>query len=416
MAEQIEAFRQAAESLRSTSFSIEDKIRSITAQMDAINKKAAEKPEKAKDKEKPKPFQGHSVALDTLFVIAFLLIRLLNQNGLSDVTRGKLTNYFEHIKRMIDVYSFMVVISHTIDYPPKPKEEDKEGDKEGKEGKETGQTGGAEEKKAEAAEEIIEIKDNPIFLRELKAFHSYLFMTVSSNSPLKEILQYPSNPSFKDRTDWLGFLTPKEETQLIKKESLATQDRLFQNILDIFALLFDKFQIVADMRSDKLAEQATLVDQLNQKVNLFNAGKPEKPGADPAQNAVAQSELLETIMKEGPIPVPPMSLKILGQELADTAGTVKQQLYAEATPDKDVLRRVYGSISKLLGSNVAATATVATAATVAAVATAEPLSTEKATYGSIKTMLTTTGGYRLRKSRKVRPSSKKKTLRRSKRL
>jgi hypothetical protein len=410
MAEQIEAFRQAAESLRSTSFSIEDKIRSITAQMDAINKEAAEKPDKAKDKEKPKPFQGHSVALDTLFVIAFLLIRLLNQNGLSDVTRGKLTNYFEHIKRMIDVYSFMVVISHTIDYPPKPKEEEEED----KEDKETGQTGGSEEKKAEA-EEIIEIKDNTIFLRELNAFHSYLFMTVSSNSPLKEILEYPSNPSFKDRTDWLGFLTPKEETQLIKKESLATQDRLFQNILDIFALLFDKFQIVADMRSDKLAEQATLVDQLNQKVNLFNAGKPEKPGADPAQNALAQSELLETIMKEGPIPVPPMSLKILGQELADTAGTVKQQLYAEATPDKDVLRRVYGSISKLLGSNVAATAAAATA-TATVTATAEPLSTEKATYGSIKTMLTTTGGYRLRKSRKVRASSKKKTLRRSKRL
>jgi len=424
MAEAIEAFRQASEMYRASSFSIEDKIRAITAQMDAMNKEAAAKPEK-KNEEKPKPFQGHSVALDTLFVIAFFLVRLLNQSGLSDITRGKLTNYFEHIKRMIDVYSYMLVIGHTIDYPPKSKKEG-EGEEAGKAGeadvKKPAQTGGGEGEEAatDAKEEVVEIKDNPIFLRELKAFYSYLFMAVSSNTPLKEILQYPSNPSFKERTDWIGFLTPKEEAQLVKKESLATQDRLFQNIIDVFALLFDKFQIVADMRSGKLAEQSALVDQLNQKVDLFNSAKPEKPGAEAAQNALAQTELLEIIMKEGPIPVPPVSLKTLGQQLADTAATLKQQLYTEATPDKEVLRRVYGSISKLLSSKaagIAASTTTEAEAAKAATAVAVPVSTpEKAMYGSVKKLASITGGYRLRKSRKVQPKSKKHTLRRSKRL
>ena len=433
MAEAIEAFRAASEMFRTSSFSIEDKIRAITAQMDAMNKEAAAKPEK--EKEKPKPFQGHSVALDTLFIISFLLIRLLNQSGVSDITRGKLTNYFEHFKRMIDVYSYMLIIGHTIDYPPKSKKEGEEddagadaGSKEGKESKESKegkggpQTGGGADDQANASvSETVEIKDNPIFLRELKAFYSYLFMTVSSNAPLKEILQYPSNPSFKERTDWLGFLTPKEEAQLIKKESLATQDRLFQNVMDIFALLFDKFQIVADMRSGKLAEQPALVDQLNQKVNLFNSAKPETYGADPAQNALAQTELLETIMKEGPIPVPLVSLKVLGQQLADTAATVKQQLYTEATPDKEVLRRMYGSISKLLSSKAADVILSATVPITPTAPPAEPnpkadtdATPEKAVYGSVK-KLVTTGGYRLRKSRKVHSTSKKRTLRRSKR-
>ena len=233
----IDAFRQASEMFRDSGFSIEDKIRDITAQMDAMNKEAAAKPDK-QEEEKPKPFQGHSVALDTLFVIAFLLIRLLNQDGLSDITRGKLTNYFEHIKRIIDIYSYMLVIGHTIDYSPVPKKDEGEEDKTLKDtDKKPAQTGGAEENTDET--EIIEIKDNPLFLRELKAFYSYLFMTVSSNTPLKEVLQYPSNPSFKEKTDWIGLLTPKEEAQLIKKESLATQDRLLQNVIDVFALLFD---------------------------------------------------------------------------------------------------------------------------------------------------------------------------------
>jgi hypothetical protein len=415
----IESFRQATEMFRDSSFSIEDKIRDITAKMDAMNKEAAAKPEKGKE-EKPKPFQGHSVALDTLFVIAFLLIRLLNQNGLSEITRGKLTNYFEHIKRMIDIYSYMLIIGHTIDYPPKPKKEGEEGGEGAEEkDKKPVQTGGAEETADET--EVVEIKDNPLFLRELKAFYSYLFMAVSSNAPLKEVLQYPSNPSFKERTDWLGLLTPKEEAQLIKKESLTTQDRLFQNVLDVFTLLFDKFQIVADMRSEKLTEQSALVDQLNQKVNLFNSAKPEKPGAASAQNALAQAELLETIMKEGPIPVLPVRLKVLGQELADTAGTVKQQLYAEATPDKEILKRVYGSISKLLGSKAAEAAAVGAAAAgaagaAAAVAATIDTSPEKAAYGSIKKLVSTTGGYRLRKSRKAQKTTKKQTLRRSKRM
>jgi hypothetical protein len=444
MSEGTEALKQASEMFRASSFSIENKIRDITAQMNTINKEAAAQPEK-KEEDKPEPFQGHSVALDTLFVIAFLLIRLLNQNGLSEITRGKLTNYFEHIKGIIDVYSYMLIIGHTIDYPPVPKKDEGEDKTLKNTAKKPAQTGGAEQKADET--EIIEIKDNPRFLRELKAFYSYLFMAVSSNTPLKELLQYPSNPSFKEKTDWIGLLTPKEEAQLIKKESLATQDRLFQNVMDVFALLFDKFQIVAHMRSGKLTEQSALVDQLNQKVTLFNSVKSEKPGAAPAQNALAQTELLETIMKEGPIPIQPIRLKILGQELADTAGTMKQQLYAEATPDKATLKRLYGSISKLLGlkatetkatettkaateaateaatteaeaateaetATTAATAATTAAATVAAIAP----SPEKAAYESIKKLVSTTGGYRLRKSRKAQRTSKKQTLRRSKRL
>jgi len=484
MAEQIEAFRQATEKLRSTSSSIEDKIRTITVQMDDINKKAAEKPEKGKN-EKPEPFQGHSVALDTLFVIAFFLVRLLNQKVLSDITRDKLTNYFEQFKQIIDIYSFMLVIGYSIDYPTKPT-------KEGEGDKKPAQTGGAEETNKK---EVVEILDNQIFLRELKAFYSYLFMTVSSNTQLKGILQYPSNPSFKERTDWLGFLTPKEDAVLIKKESLQMQDRLFQNIKDIFELLFDKFQIVADTRSDKLAEQSALVDQLNQKVDLFNSAKSERQNPELEQNALDQTELLETIMKEGPVPILPMNLKILAQQLADGAETVKQQLYAEATPDKEVLKRMYESINKLLDLKVTeatASATPAPAPTApapaptaapaptpalapalaptAALAPATPLalasaalpsasasasaavsafaaasasvsaaasasaavsafaaasasaakaalevSAEKAAYGSIKNMVSTKGGYRLRKSRKVQHHTKKKMFSRSKR-
>jgi hypothetical protein len=85
---------------------------------------------------------------------------------------------------------------------------------------------------------------------------------------------------------------------------------------------------------------------------------------------------------------------------------VKQQLYAEATPDKDILKRIYGSISKLLGS----------AASEATAAIEEVASPEKTTDESAKKLASTTGGYRLRKSRKAQYMSKKKTLRRSRRL
>jgi hypothetical protein len=229
-------------------------------------------------------------------------------------------------------------------------------------------------------------------------------MAVSSNSQLKGVLEYPSNPSFKERIDWLGFLTPKEDAQLIKKESLATQDQLFQNIMDVFTLLFDKFQIVADVRSEKLAEQFALVNQLNEKVDMFNSVKPQKPNMEPEQNALAQTEELETIMKEGLVPV--KDLKVLAQQLADSAGTVQQQLYAESTPDKDILKRVYGSISKLLSSKgEAVTAPPAFPASPASVPPSLPASPASVTQG----------GYRLRKSRKAQYKSNR-TLRRSKRL
>ena len=353
---------------------LEEKIRSITAKEQAAPEEDPAVEEPKKEAANSTPFEGKSEALYTLFVISYMLIRLSNQKELTESTAIKLQNYFKYFVKIIEIYEYMLIIGHTMNYP---------GSENGS--KEDGQKGGDGPK-------VQELKEDPTFLRELRAFHAYLFMSVSSNNSMKQMLTNPSSDAFKTDQKWLSNLTSKENTILTSKEFLNIQDKLFENLVSSFMILFAKFEVVANLRSDVLEQKKGDLTALNEHVAKFNSLESESGDTE----ANAQVDILEKIMKDGPVPISdPMVIADKAASLAEDAEKIQSDIASQADSDKSTLKKVYDAVAALIKqkSLVAAKPSVEP--------TAPPLEqTEQKEQ--------TGGGRRLRRSRK------RKTLRRSK--
>jgi len=361
---------------------LEDKIKSVTA------KDAAAPPEEEPAVEEPKkeaanstPFEGKSDVIYILFVISYMLIRLSNQKELTESTAIKLRNYFKYFVKLIEIYEYMLIIGHAMNYPSSETKED-------------GQKGGDDSKNPEPKEQEPKdpepkkeapLKEDPTFLRELRAFHAYLFMSVSSNNSVKQMLTNPSSDTFKTDQKYLSNLTSKENTILTSKEFLNIQDKLFENLVSSFMILFAKFEVVANMRADVLEGKKGDLTTLNEHVAKFNSLESESGETE----ANAQVDILEKIMKEGPVPIKdPMIIEDKAASLAEDAEKIQSDITSQVDSDKSMLKKVYDAVANLFK--------------------------RKQSDNRPSAPLAVVGG-RLRRSRKINKSNSKKTLRRSKR-
>jgi hypothetical protein len=340
---------------------IEKKLQDLTArikdiEMNAAPKEAEKKEEKKEDEQgSTEPFNGSSDALHTLFVIAFMLIRLSNQKNLGKPSAIKLHNYYKYFVKIIDIYEYMLILGHTMGYPDsKVKEDEKEEQPEQEQGKQEKQSGGDNLQEAEAklipSGPSTPIKEDPNFLRELKAFHAYLFMSVASNSTLKDILTNPVSESYKKDPKYLSALTQKEDKILASKEFLHIQDQLFENLVNAFMILFAKFEAIASIRSKSLQAKEGELAKLNENIAKFNSLEESiKDEDDKQENAEEQVRELEAIMKDGAVPI--KDAKVLEDKATDLANDdelIKEDLVKQSTDtDETTLKKVYNSIKSL---------------------------------------------------------------------
>jgi len=357
---------------------LEEKIRSVTAKDAAAPEEEPAVEEPKKEAANSTPFEGKSDAVYTLFVISYMLIRLSNQKELTESTAIKLRNYFKYFVKLIEIYEYQLIIGHAMNYPGSENAS-----------KEDGQKGGDDPKEQESQEQgpTEQLKEDPTFLRELRAFHAYLFMSVSSNNSVKQMLTNPSSDSFKTDQKWLSNLTSKENAILTSKEYLNIQDKLFENLVSSFMILFAKFEVVANLRADVLEGKKGDLTALNEHVAKFNS--LETDGGETEANA--QVEILEKIMKDGPVPIKdPMIIADKAVSLAEDAAKIQSDIASQANSDKSMLKKVYDAVAALFKQK-----------------SSEPTPNIKSNAPS------TVVGGRLRRSRKINKSNSKKTLRRS---
>ena len=355
---------------------LENKIKSITAKDQSAPEEEPAAEEPKKEVANSTPFEGKSDAVYTLFVISYMLIRLSNQKELTESTAIKLRNYFKYFVKLIEIYEYQLIIGHAMNYPSSETKED-------------GQKGGDDptEQEPKEQEPKEQLKEDPTFLRELRAFHAYLFMSVSSNNSLKQMLTNPSSDSFKTDQKWFSTLTSKENTILISKEYLNIQDKLFENLVSSFMILFAKFEVITNLRADVLEGKKGDLTALNEHVAKFNS--LETDGGEIEANA--QVEILEKIMKEGPVPIKdPMIIADKAVSLAEDAVKIQSDITSQADSDKSMLKKVYDAVAALFKQK-----------------SSEPNTDNKSSAPS-----TVVGGH-LRRSRKINKSNSKKTLRRS---
>jgi hypothetical protein len=379
---------------------IEKKLQDLTARIKDIEMKATPKEEKKEevveeDKGSAEPFNKISDALNTLFVIAFMLIRLSNQKNLGKTSAIKLHNYYKYFVKIIDIYEYVLILGHTMGYPDtKPPEEKTEQSEQSQPQK---QSGGdlqeAESKLIPPTPPTEHVKEDPNLLRELRAFHAYLFMALASNQTLKDILTNPVAESYKQDPKYLTALLQKEDKILASKEFLNIQDQLFENLVNAFMILFAKFEAVANIRSKSLQAKEGELAKLNENIAKFNSLEDSlKDEDDKEASAEEQVNELETIMKEGAVPIKDVKmLEDKAADLANDAELIKEDLVKQSTDtESSTLKKVYNAVASLFKRKVSGPKTDVTAT---------PMDIKK-------------GGSR-RRLRRAKPA--KKTLRRSKR-
>ena len=355
---------------------LENKIKSVTAKDQSAPEEEAPAEEPKKEVANSTPFEGKSDAVYTLFVISYMLIRLSNQKELTESTAIKLRNYFKYFVKLIEIYEYQLIIGHAMNYPSSETKED-------------GQKGGNDptEQEPKEQEPKEQLKEDPTFLRELRAFHAYLFMSVSSNNSVKQMLTNPSSDAFKTDQKYLSNLKSKENTILTSKEFLNIQDKLFENLVSSFMILFAKFEVITNLRADVLEGKKGDLTALNEHVAKFNS--LETDGGEIEANA--QVEILEKIMKDGPVPIKdPMIIADKAVSLAEDAVKIQSDITSQADSDKSMLKKVYDAVAALFKQK-----------------SSEPNTDNKSSAPS------TVVGGRLRRSRKINKSNSKKTLRRS---
>jgi len=319
---------------------IEETLRSLTAKLDALEAQAKAKKSKGKKDTKGEanttPFTGTSEIVHILFVLCYILVRLLNQTNIPKSAKATLLNYFEQFRKMIDIYEHMLIIGHTINYP-KPVDKKEEGEEEKEKEK---------PKEGEAPKDAEPIQEDATLIRELKAFHVYIYMVIA-NPKLQDMYTNALSSSFDGNIKWIDTLTAKEGIILISRESLVIQQKLYDNVINRFMMQFAKFEIAANLSSAMLADQQEIVKKLNESVNKFNSSDPPQD-LEANENAKVQIAQLKDIMDNGPVPIKdPMVLESLATKMGEDAKLIKNDIIDNASPKKAITKGMFNSLSGL---------------------------------------------------------------------
>ena len=148
-------------------------------------------------------------------------------------------------------------------------------------------------------------------------------------------------------------------------------------------ILFAKFEVVANLRADVLEGKKGDLTTLNEHIAKFNSLESESGESE----ANEQVDILEKIMKEGPVPIKdPMTIEDKAASLAEDAAKIQTDIASQVDSDKSTLKKVYDAVANLFKQKQSDNRPSAPPAVV---------------------------GGRLRRSRKINKSNSKKTLRRS---
>jgi hypothetical protein len=167
-------------------------------------KKNEPKEGKEEKKAKPEPptplpepgAPGHQV-LPLLFGLAFILIKIMNQENLNRQSIYNMNNYFEYITMMIRVYQKLCNTAATKGYPLK----------------------------------------TALLINSLKSFYAYFFMAVSD-----KIQKLITSPRFEG-TDWISTLSPEEDKKFASMEFMNVMDDLFKDIHPAFEYMVEDYQV-----------------------------------------------------------------------------------------------------------------------------------------------------------------------------
>jgi len=189
------------------------KIQQIIDKSKTNEPKEGDKKENSKPKEPvpiPEPGDPTHQVLPFLFGLAFILIKIMNQENLNRQSIYNMNNYFEYLTYMIQVYQKLCNSAVTKGYPLK--------------------------------------KD--LLINSLKSFYAYFYMEMSEK--MQELFKGAAFPS---STGWISTLSPEEDKKFASIEFMNIIDDLFKGIHPAFVYMVEDYQLtdpatIAKMKDD----------------------------------------------------------------------------------------------------------------------------------------------------------------------
>jgi len=162
--------------------------------------KDSDKKKNSKPKEPvpiPEPGKPKHQVLPLLFGLAFILIKIMNQENLNRQSIYNMNNYFEYITYMIEVYQKLCNSAATKGYPLK----------------------------------------TDLLINSLKSFYAYFYMAVSD-----KMQKLFTSPGYEG-TDWISTLSPEEDKKFASMEFMNVIDDLFKDIHPAFEYMVEDYQL-----------------------------------------------------------------------------------------------------------------------------------------------------------------------------
>jgi hypothetical protein len=320
----------------------------------------------------------------TLFGIAFILVRLHSQKILNKVSTIKFNNYFQYFKKLIEMYSYMLILGATIKYPvgkasgtesnppipgagmvsPPPPPESGMAPPPYPEAKQVvdqrlsgTMVGGKDPVPDEGGKQGEGYLDDTAFLYSLKAFHAFLFMNIASNVALKDIIETPFGLKY-ETTEWLEAFTKTENAIFGTREFIDIQETLFERCVYEFMMMFAQFELVVNMRSSSLQGNEALLKAFNEAILNFNTleNKPiltcktepcERPVSDLVGIAKEQIAQLTTLAEKGLVKSDSQQVMNTVKKLADNAHVIQIDIVKElsSTKPKGILGQIKNALT-----------------------------------------------------------------------
>jgi hypothetical protein len=245
----------------------------------------------------PEPGTPDKQVLPLLFGIAFILIKIMNQENLNRQSIYNMNNYFEYITMMIQVYQKLCNTAATKGYPLK----------------------------------------TALLINSLKSFYAYFFMAVSD-----KIQKLITSPKFEG-TDWISTLSPEEDKKFASMEFMNVIDDLFKDIHPAFEYMVEDYQVTDPLTIESMKGAMDELKEGNSKKEEQKGGAAPKAASSAASNSASSSAISEddaTEEKKGPVIFTKSPVPDEGCELGKPCQRKIDELKSSADAQTDQLNQV----------------------------------------------------------------------------
>jgi hypothetical protein len=285
---------------------LRNRIQKIIEDSKKNEPKEGEEKEEKKKPEPPMPIPepgtpGHQV-LPLLFGLAFILIKIMNQENLNRQSIYNMNNYFEYLTIMIQVYQKLSNTAATKGYPLK----------------------------------------TDLLINSLKSFYAYFYMAVSDK--MQKLFTSPGYES----TEWISTLSPEEDKKFASMEFMNVIDDLFKDIHPAFEYMVEDYQVtdpltIESMKKDMEKLKEGNSNEGNSKEEVKKGGAVPNAAPSAASNSASSSAISEddaTEEKKGPIVFTKSPVPDEGCELGKPCQRKIDELKTSADAQTDQLNQV----------------------------------------------------------------------------